>query len=124
MALDRMQHGEFVRFGDDVRSSYEQQSVSSSTGGLRGGMDPLHSSSLPPGMPGYSYSPSAGSISGGREADLSGTPGMAPAWDSRASSRPAYRNNSSIDPAWSVGGQKQAPPAVLPFPRKPGDLFQ
>jgi hypothetical protein len=124
MALDRMQHGEFVRFGDYVRSSYEQQSVSSSAGGLRGGMDPLHSSSLPPSLSGYSYSLSAGSFSGGREGDVFGTPGMAPAWDSRAISRPAARNNSSLDQPWSAGGQKQAPPAVLPFPRKPGDLFQ
>ena len=40
-------------------------------------------------------------------------------------SRPAPRYNPSAEQGWSAGGQQQqAPPAVLPFPRKPGDLFQ
>ncbi len=123
MALDRLQHGEFVPFSEDFKSSYGPQPGSSSAGGWRAGMDALHSSSLPPGM--SEYSSPASSLPVGREGELFGTPGMAPAWDGGASSRPAPRYNPSAEQGWSAGGQQQqAPPAVLPFPRKPGDLFQ
>jgi hypothetical protein len=122
MTLDRMHHGEFVQFSGGF-NSYESPAAGGSFEGISSGVDPLHSSSSPPpSQP--EYSTLSGGLPSGGEGHIFSTEGMASAWEAPPSAPAGSIYNSSAEQSWSAGNQRPEPPAVLQFPRRPGDPFQ
>lgn len=120
IAEARIHEGEFVPGNEEFRAMYGQQGSGFSEANPLSQPDPLHTSAYSSSSPGNYPADEIPRDQTGQPSGMQ--PSMMQAWDVPAAAPPQRRR----DDQQSVSAQNQGPsaPAVLVWPKRPGDMFQ
>jgi hypothetical protein len=120
--LERIREGQYMPFYEEMKAINEQFSQGYSPARLFSAANGLpHDSTLPSGVDGYTWQ---------KDVARGNTPGetaSAPRTIHPAETRTVSQNPDRFgpqEPPASPPGQVQSRPAILPFPKKPGSVFQ